>query len=46
MKWLTGALVMSVEPAEGWNLRAGIHVPVTSAKELDFSLIVILTKGF
>ena len=37
---------VSVEPAEGWNLRAGIHLPVTSAKELDWSLIVILTKGF
>ena len=37
---------LSVEPADGWNLRAGIHVPVTSARELDYSLIVILTKGF
>lgn len=37
---------VSVEPAEGWNLRAGVHLPVTSARELDFSLIVILTKGF
>jgi hypothetical protein len=37
---------VSVEPAKGWNLRAGIHLPVTSAKEVDYSLIVILTKGF
>ena len=37
---------VSVEPAEGWNLRAGIHLPVTSAKEVDWSLIVILTRGF
>ena len=37
---------VSVEPAEGWNLRAGIHLPVTSAKEVDHSFIVILTKGF
>ena len=37
---------VSVEPAEGWNLRAGIHLPVTSAKELDYSVIVMLTKGF
>src|SRR3990172_6132647 len=37
---------VSVEPAEGWNLRAGVHLPVTSARELDWSLIVILTKGF
>ena len=37
---------VSLEPAEGWNLRAGVHLPVTSARELDWSLIVILTKGF
>jgi hypothetical protein len=37
---------VSVEPAEGWNLRAGIHLPVTSAREVDYSLIVVLTKGF
>jgi hypothetical protein len=37
---------VSVEPAADWNLRAGIHVPVTSAREVDWSLIVILTKGF
>ncbi|OGK82396.1 MAG: hypothetical protein A2X52_11395 [Candidatus Rokubacteria bacterium GWC2_70_16] len=37
---------VSVEPAEGWNLRAGIHLPVTSAKEVDWSLLVILTRGF
>ncbi len=37
---------VSVEPAKGWNLRAGIQLPVTSAKEFDYNLIVILTKGF
>jgi hypothetical protein len=37
---------VSVEPAEGWNLRAGVHLPVTSARELDWSFIVIVTKGF
>ncbi len=37
---------VSVEPAEGWNRRAGVHLPVTSARGLDWSLIVILTKGF
>ncbi|MBI3031239.1 MAG: transporter [Candidatus Rokubacteria bacterium] len=37
---------VSVEPAKGWNLRAGIQLPVTSAKEFDYTLIVILTKGF
>lgn len=37
---------VSVEPAKGWNLRAGIQLPVTSAKEFDYNLIVLLTKGF
>lgn len=37
---------VSVEPAKGWNLRGGIHLPVTSARELEHSVIVILTKGF
>jgi len=37
---------VSVEPAEGWNLRAGVHLPVTSARELDWSFIAIVTKGF
>jgi hypothetical protein len=41
---------VSVEPAGGWNVRAGVHLPVTSTKELDWSLIVIVivivTKGF
>jgi hypothetical protein len=37
---------VSVEPAKGWNLRGGIQLPVTSAKQFDYNLIVILTKGF
>ncbi|MBI3626413.1 MAG: transporter [Candidatus Rokubacteria bacterium] len=37
---------VSVEPAKGWNLRGGIQLPVTSAKEFDYNLIIILTKGF
>ena len=37
---------VSVEPAEGWNLRAGVHLPVTRTRELDWSLIVIATRGF
>ena len=37
---------VSVEPAKGWNLRAGVQLPVTSAKEFDYNVIVILTKGF
>lgn len=37
---------VSVEPAKSWNLRGGVQLPVTSAKEFDYQLIVILTKGF
>lgn len=37
---------VSAEPAEGWNLRAGIQLPVTSARAFDYNLIVILTRGF
>jgi hypothetical protein len=37
---------VSVEPAAGWNLRGGIQLPMTSAKEFDYNLIIILTKGF
>ncbi|HAM55128.1 MAG TPA: hypothetical protein DCQ64_06875 [Candidatus Rokubacteria bacterium] len=37
---------VSVEPAKGWNLRGGIQVPVTSAKQFDYNVMVILTKGF
>jgi hypothetical protein len=37
---------VSVELAKGWNLRAGVQVPVTSAKEFDCNVIVILTRGF
>jgi len=36
---------VSAEPAEGWNLRAGVHLPVTSARGLDWRVIVIATKG-
>ncbi len=37
---------LSVDPATGWNLRAGIQVPVSSAQAFDYNLIVILTRGF
>ena len=37
---------VSVEPAKGWNLRAGIQLPVTRAKEFDYNFIFIVTKGF
>lgn len=37
---------MAVELGEGWNLRAGIQLPLTGARQFDYNLIVILTKGF
>ncbi len=37
---------ISVDPATGWNLRAGIQVPVSSARAFDYNLVVILTRGF
>lgn len=37
---------VAVEPAAGWNLRAGIQLPVTSARQFDYNIVVILTKGF
>lgn len=37
---------LAVEPGEGWNLRAGVQLPLTSARQFDYNLIVILTKGF
>lgn len=37
---------VSVRPAQAWDLRAGMQVALTSAKEFDYSLIMILTKGF
>lgn len=37
---------IAVEPAAGWNLRAGIQVPLTNARQFDYNVVVILTKGF
>jgi hypothetical protein len=37
---------MAVEPAAGWNLRAGVQLPLTGARQFDYNIIVILTKGF
>jgi hypothetical protein len=37
---------LSVDLAAGWNLRAGIQLPVTSAQAFDYNLVVILTRGF
>lgn len=37
---------LSVEPSEGWNLRGGVQLPLTSARQFDYNIIVILTRGF
>ena len=37
---------VSLEPAAGWNLRVGVQVPLTSARELDYNVIFLATRGF
>lgn len=37
---------VSVDLAKGWNLRGGTQLPVTNARQFDYNLIVILTRGF
>jgi len=37
---------VSVEPAKGWNLRGGIQLPVTRARQFEYGMVVMLTRGF
>lgn len=37
---------LSVEPVKGWNLRGGVQLPLSSARQFDYNIVVILTKGF
>jgi Putative MetA-pathway of phenol degradation len=37
---------VSLEPAARWSLRVGVQVPLTSARELDYNVIFLATKGF
>lgn len=37
---------VSLEPAAGWSFRAGVQVPLTRARELDYNVIFLATKGF
>jgi hypothetical protein len=37
---------LSVQPADRWDVRAGVQVPVTGAREFDYSVIILVTKGF
>ena len=37
---------VSLEPAPGWSFRAGVQVPLTRARELDYQVIFLATKGF
>ncbi len=37
---------LSVQPAERWDIRAGIQVPLTGTREFDYSVLFLVTKGF
>jgi hypothetical protein len=37
---------LSVQPADNWDVRAGVQVPVTGAREFDYNVIILVTKGF
>jgi hypothetical protein len=37
---------LSTKPAEGWDIRAGVQLPITSAKEFDYNIVFLVTKGF
>ena len=37
---------IAAEPAPRWNVRAGVQIPATSAKEFDYNVIAVLTRVF
>ncbi len=37
---------LSVQPAEGWDVRAGIQVPLSGAREFDYGVALQVTRGF
>jgi hypothetical protein len=37
---------LAVQLPDGWNVRAGIQLPLTRTKEFDYSVLFIATKGF
>jgi hypothetical protein len=37
---------LSVQPADGWDIRAGVQVPLTGAREFDYNVILLVTRGF
>ena len=37
---------LSVQPTDSWNIRAGVQVPFTGAREFDYNVIVLVTRGF
>jgi hypothetical protein len=36
----------SLEPVPGWSFRAGVQVPLTSARELNYNVTFFATRGF
>jgi hypothetical protein len=37
---------LSVQPADRWDIRAGVQVPVTGAREFDYNVMILVTRGF
>jgi Putative MetA-pathway of phenol degradation len=37
---------VSLEPVPSWSVRVGVQVPLTRARELDYNVIFLATKGF
>jgi hypothetical protein len=37
---------LSVQPADRWDIRAGVQVPFTGTREFDYNVILLVTKGF
>lgn len=34
------------EPAQGWNVRLGVQIPVTDAKDFDDKVVAAVTRQF
>jgi len=37
---------VTVEPAKGWNVRAGVQLPLTNAREFDYQIGVAVMRSF
>jgi Putative MetA-pathway of phenol degradation len=37
---------LSVQPADRWDIRGGVQVPLTGAREFDYNVIMLVTRSF